>query len=233
MLQCTNIGRIATREYYNSPQATLNFFNLKIVKPKVCVARDTYQVGNQLHIVNLEDAAGVLHTCERVLVIGCSGGGKSTLSRRLSDHLQMPYISMDRDFYWLPGWVKRDRETTRALISEAVSRDRWIMDGTGSSSFELRMPRANMVVWVRMPRWLCLWGVFSRSLRHLGQTRPDMAPGCPERLADREFLSFIWNFERQTSPRIVDGVRRFSPDCPVLILTSRRQMRQLLSLVGA
>lgn len=186
-----------------------------------------------MRIVNIDDAASVLQAAERVLVIGCSGGGKSTLSRLLSNRLQMPYISMDRDFYWLPGWVKRDRGPTRALIAEAVSRKRWIMDGTGSSSFELRMPRAGAIIWVRMPRWLCLWGVFSRSIRHLGRTRPDMAPGCPERLADREFLSFIWNFERQTSPRIVNGVRRFNPDCPVIILTSRRQMRQLLSLVGA
>lgn len=190
-------------------------------------------MGNQLRIVNVEDGAEVLHASKRVLVIGCSGGGKSTLSRQLSDGLRLSYISMDRDFYWLPGWVKRDRETTRALISEAVSGDRWIMDGTGSSSFELRMPHADAIIWVRMPRWLCLWSVFSRSIRHLGQTRPDMAPGCPEKMFDREFFSFIWNFERQTSPRIVDGVQRFNADCPVLILTSRGQMRRLLSLVGA
>lgn len=186
-----------------------------------------------MRIVNIEDAESLLQAADRVLVIGCSGGGKSTLSLQLSDHLQLPYISMDRDFYWLPGWVRRDRETTRALISQAVSGERWIMDGTGSSSFELRMPRACAIIWVRMPRWLCLWGVFSRSILHLGRTRPDMAPGCPERLADREFLSFIWNFERQTSPRVVDGVRRFNPDCPVIVLKSRGQMRRLLSLVGA
>lgn len=181
----------------------------------------------------MEEAAKRLHAAQRVLVIGCSGGGKSTLSRLLSDSLRMPYISMDRDFYWLPGWLKRDRETTRDLIGKAVSRERWIMDGTGSSSFDLRMPRADSIVWVRMPRWLCLWGVFSRGLRHLGRTRPDMAPGCPERLFDREFLSFIWNFERKTSPRIMDGVQRLNPECPVVILRSRRQMRQLLTLVGA
>jgi hypothetical protein len=31
----------------------------------------------------------------------------------------------------------------------------------------------------------------------------------------------------------VDGISRFNPDCGVLTLTSRRQMRQLLDRLGA
>lgn len=179
------------------------------------------------------ESVEALRRADRILVVGCSGGGKSTLSRRVSAHLGLGYISMDRDFYWLPGWKKRERSSTRRLIADAVAGDRWLMDGTGSSSFDLRMPRAVFIIWVRMPRWLCLWGVFSRSVRYRGQSRPDMAPGCPERLYDREFLSFIWNFERHTAPRIVDGISRFNPDCPVLTLTSRVQMRRLLDGLGA
>ncbi len=183
--------------------------------------------------MDVDEGSEALRKADRILVVGCSGGGKSTLSRRLSAHLALPYISMDRDFYWLPGWVKRGRSETRELIAAAVDDSRWLMDGTGSSSFDLRMPRAEFIIWVRMPLWLCLWGVFSRGIRHLGQTRPDMAPGCPERLFDREFLSFIWNFERQTSPRILDGIRRFNPECPVLTLRSRSEMRKLLDRLGA
>jgi adenylate kinase family enzyme len=166
-------------------------------------------------------------------VIGCSGGGKSTLSQRLSRRFGLPFISMDREFYWLPGWVRRDRDVARAMIAEAVAAERWIMDGTGITSFDLRVPRSQLIIWVRMPRWLCLWGVFSRSVRHMGRTRPEMAPGCRERLADREFLSFIWNFETKTSPRIVRSIHELAPECPVLVLTSRRQMRELLDRVGA
>lgn len=183
-------------------------------------------------VMDVNESVKTLRKADRILVLGCSGGGKSTLSRRVSASLDLAYISMDRDFYWLPGWVKRGRAETRGLIAEAVAGDCWLMDGTGSSSFDLRMPRACFVIWVRMPRWLCLWGVFSRSLRHLGRTRPDMAPGCPERLFDREFLSFIWNFERQTSPRILDGLSRFNPDCPVLVLRSRAEMRLLVDRLG-
>jgi adenylate kinase family enzyme len=186
-----------------------------------------------IRIVNIADAAKMLVHFNRILVIGCSGGGKSTLSQKLGRRFDLPFVSMDRDFYWLPGWVRRDRDEARALIAEAVDNDRWIMDGTGVTSFDLRVPRSDLIIWVRMPRWLCLWGVFSRSLRNFGRTRPEMAPGCRERLADREFLSFIWNFETKTTPRIVKSIHALSPQCPVVTLTSRRQMRELVDLVGA
>jgi adenylate kinase family enzyme len=193
----------------------------------------TDRPGHALSFVSMETGAEILKTVDRVLVIGCSGGGKSTLSQRLCRRMDLPFVSMDRDFYWLPGWARRDRDEARALIAEAVSKKRWLMDGTGVSSFDLRVPRAELIVWVRMPRWLCLWGVLVRSFRNFGRTRPEMAPGCRERLADREFLSFIWNFEQKTTPRLVKAIHTLSPRCPVVMLTSRRQMRDLLALVGA
>ena len=189
-------------------------------------------IDGSLHLVDAARAAQILRRSDRVLVNGCSGGGKSTLATLICRRFGLPFVSMDRDFYWLPGWVKRDRAASRALIEEAVAGERWLMDGTGASSFDLRMPHADLVIWVRMPRWLCLWGVFSRSIRHLGQTRPEMAPGCLERFPDRQFLSFIWNFERKTAPLVVDGIRRFSPECPVLMLRSRGEMRAFVDLLG-
>lgn len=185
-----------------------------------------------MRVMEAPDMAAQLHASSRILVIGCSGGGKSTLAMRLSRVLGLPFVSMDREFYWLPDWARRDRDAARAMIAEAVSVDAWIMDGTGVSSFDLRAPRAQSIIWVRMPRWLCLWGVFTRKLTHFGRTRPEMAEGCTERLPDREFLSFIWNFDNRTTPRIRQSIDRYAPDCPVLILSSRGEMRALLKRLG-
>lgn len=181
--------------------------------------------------VGIRRGAQIAADTPRILVLGCSGGGKSTLSQQLCGMNGLPFVSMDRDFYWLPGWVKRERDEVRAMIHAAAAEPRWLMDGTGSSSFDLRMPRATLIIWVRMPRWLCLWGVLSRTIRHFGRTRPEMAPGCREKLFDRAFLSFIWNFEEKTTPRIVEGIGTLAGDCPVVVLKSRAEMRQLLDLV--
>ena len=111
------------------------------------------------YIDDMRKAVGLVRQSERIMVIGCSGGGKSTLSRKLSGRLDLPYFSMDREFFWLPGWVKRSKDEERRLIINVVGSERWLMDGTGPSTFDIRVPRTQLVIWVRMPRWLCLWGI--------------------------------------------------------------------------
>ena len=90
-----------------------------------------------------------------------------------------------------------------------------------------------MVLWVRLPRWRCLLGVTRRGLRHRGQTRPEMAPGCLEKFPDREFMSYIWNFEKRFVPIILLQLQAYGPDVPVVQLKSHEQMRRLLDLLDA
>jgi adenylate kinase family enzyme len=180
----------------------------------------------------LAEAAKAVTCANRICVIGCSGGGKTTLAHALGQRLDLPHISMDKAFFWLPGWKKRDKTEERALIAEAVAAERWIMDGTGSSSFDVRMPRTDVVLWLRLPRWLCLLSVFRRVLKSFGRVRFDMAPGCPEQFPDREFLSYIWNFESRVAPHVMREMVRHGPDVPIFTLKTRRDVARLLDLVA-
>ncbi|MBB3607969.1 AAA family ATPase [Rhizobium sp. BK602] len=180
---------------------------------------------------SIAEGVARLRIADRILVMGCSGGGKTTLSRKICACANLPYVSMDREFFWLPGWVKRDKAEERALIAAKVTEARWLIDGTAPSSFDLRLPRTELVLWVRMPRRLCMWGALSRAARWLGRSRPDMAPGCPERI-DWEFLRYIWDWERKFAPKVLAGLAQHGPDVPVLQLKSRGDMRELLDLLG-
>jgi adenylate kinase family enzyme len=163
-------------------------------------------------------------------VIGCSGGGKSTLARALSVRLNLPYISMDRAFFWLPGWKLRDRAQIREMIARAVGEERWIMDGTSPGTMDLRLPRADLVLWLRMPRLLCIARVILRRIRFAGGARPEMADGCPEKI-DIEFLRYIWNFEKEDAPEVLEGLAKHGPEVPVFVLDSRRDAGTLLALL--
>ena len=183
-------------------------------------------------IHDLAQAADYVRRAKRILVVGCSGGGKSTLSLQIAARFGLAYVSIDRDVLWLPGWKQRDRAEQRAIILSKVEGERWIMDGTNPSTFDIRLPRTDFVIWVRMPRLLCIWGAVSRWIKWIGRTRPEMAPGCREKV-DWEFLRFIWTFEEKFTPRVVTGLVEHGPDVPVFQLTSRRQMRELLDLLAA
>lgn len=172
--------------------------------------------------ISTRKAHTILKSANRVLVIGISGGGKSTLSARIEATYGLPHISMDRDVRWLPGWQVRARTEQRALVETFVAQDQWVIDGTDVGSFEQRVPRADLVIWIRTNRWRALWQLTGRVWRSYGRVRPDMAEGCPEQLPDREFLGWIWTFEKRQGPRIVAGLAEHGPEVPVVMIRTRR-----------
>jgi adenylate kinase family enzyme len=162
---------------------------------------------------------------DRVLVIGCAGAGKSVFARRLSDFTGLPLIHLDREF-WQPGWTPPARDAWRQRVRDLAAGPRWIMDGQYGGSIDLRLKHADTVVFLDMPRWLCMTRVLRRTVRHFGRTRADMAPGCPERV-DREFLAYIWNFEREHRPRVQASFVGFPGQ--VIVLHSPASVRAYLA----
>jgi adenylate kinase family enzyme len=146
---------------------------------------------------------------QRILIIGCGGAGKSTLARKLAASGSQELIHLDKH-YWNSGWVAATKENWREIVSELVKQPSWIMDGNFAGTFDLRLPLADLVIFLDYPRLLCMWRVFLRFLKYHGQTRPDMAPGCRETGFDREFFLWIWNFKKHTNPQIESALSDYS-----------------------
>lgn len=132
------------------------------------------------------------------MIIGGPGSGKSTLAGRLGTALDVPVYHMDREVFWLPGWIERAKDDQLRQIERLVALDRWVFEGNGPSSFHIREARADVVVWLDTPLWLRLVRVIRRNLWQRGQTRADMAAECPERLDMLPgFLWFILSTARE------------------------------------
>ena len=58
---------------------------------------------------------------QRVLVMGSSGSGKSTFSRKLSEITGIPIVSLDA-LYWKPGWVASDNAEFGQRVAEVAVR---------------------------------------------------------------------------------------------------------------
>jgi adenylate kinase family enzyme len=163
---------------------------------------------------------------KRILVIGCSGGGKSTLARKLGEKLSLPVVHLDV-LFWKPGWVESSYEEFRPKIAAAVAEDRWIVDGNFSRTFDIRLPRADTVIWVDQPRRVCLWRAFRRTLMQFGRNRADLAPGCPEKF-DPGFYRFIWNFKRTHDAMMEEALARDASHAQVFRLRSDAEISAFL-----
>jgi adenylate kinase family enzyme len=165
----------------------------------------------------------------RVAVIGSGGAGKSVFSTELARRTGLPVVHLDREF-WRSGWVPMDDDPWHARVRELVAADRWIMDGNYSRTMDLRFARADTVVFLDIPRLVCVGAVIARSIRYRKGTRPDMADGNDERL-DRAFLGWIWNYPKRQRPEILQKLGALPPTTNVARLTSRRAMREWLDAV--
>lgn len=81
-------------------------------------------------------------------------------------------------------------------------------DGNYSRTLPLRSEKADTLVYLDLPRSLCLWRVIWRRATNHGRTRPDMTEGCPERL-DLLFLKWIWTFPRHSAPGLTAFFQAF------------------------
>ena len=170
---------------------------------------------------------------KRVLVIGSGGAGKSTFARRLGERLGVPVIHLDR-VYWRAGWVETPKEEWKKKVEELCAGDSWVMDGNYSGTLEARLEACDSVVFLDLPRILCLWRVVKRSLLYRRRGRPDMAEGCPERL-DREYLLFllwVWNYRKRSRPTVLRRLAEQSGGKQIFILRSDADVERFLAEVG-
>jgi adenylate kinase family enzyme len=162
----------------------------------------------------------------RVAIIGVSGSGKSWLAVRLGEALGLPVYHLDR-LHWRPGWQPAPRVEWRALQEDLIQEPAWIIDGNYSGTLDVRLGACDTVIWLDLPTWICVTSVLWRYLKYRGRARPDLDPGCPERL-DWEFLRYIATYRKRGRPRLLRALSELPPSRQVVHLTSRREMAHWL-----
>lgn len=165
----------------------------------------------------------------RVLVIGSGGSGKSTVSTRLGRILGLPVVHLDQ-LYWKPGWVETEKKEWAETVRETISRETWILDGNYSGTLPERVEACDTVVFLDIPRLVCLWRVLVRVMRHHGRPRPDMPDGCPEKL-NIPFLVWIWNYPVRTRRKVLSLLSTYRGSKDVIHLRTRNDVESFL--VGA
>ncbi|MCP4542710.1 MAG: AAA family ATPase [Chloroflexi bacterium] len=138
---------------------------------------------------------------KRILVLGSSGSGKSTVTRKLGELLEIEAIHLD-SYFWQPDWTATPPKEWDKVLRNLLQRDCWVMDGNYPDSLDLRLEHADAIVFLDSNRLLCLWRCLGRYLKHRGQNRPELALGCHEKI-DGDFLQWIWNYPKNVKPKVL------------------------------
>ena len=108
------------------------------------------------------DPVDTLAGCNRILILGRTGSGKTTLARQLAAALGVPHVELD-SLYFGPDFSTAPLSVLRERTSAAIAVDRWVTDGNKRAVRDLVWPRADTIIWLDYPMYVTLWRLAKRA----------------------------------------------------------------------
>lgn len=158
----------------------------------------------------------------RIMIFGRPGSGKSTIALKLHSHTQIPVYHLDQYFY-VANWQERPYEDFLSIQQSLVEKDSWIIDGNCIDSLEMRYAQADMILYFKLPRWLCLARVLKRFFK---KNRKDpLAQGCKETVKFK-VLKYMWNFEKRVEEPLELLKERY-PSKPLVMISCSADIKKI------
>lgn len=165
---------------------------------------------------------------KKIAIIGCPGAGKSYFARELAQKHNLPIYPLDMLYHDKKRKYARDRDAWLAAVGRLVEKPRWIIDGNYKSTFELRLPAADTIIYLDYPTYLCLWRALKRRVQYRGdRLQPGMPSGWTEKMP-WDFFTYIVSFRRNDRPHLYRELEQYKATTNVIILRNPQAAREYL-----
>ena len=171
--------------------------------------------------MTLLHAASVLPAVpSRVVVAGASGSGKTTLAARIAMRLKVPHVELD-GLHHGPGWTKRP--SFEDDVAGFAAGPAWVTEWQYGDVRDLLVDRADLMVWLDLPRPIVMRQVVRRTLRRRLRREVlwngNVEPPLWTFLTDRaHIVRWAWSSYPRTGERVLAAAAR-RPGLPVVRLT--------------
>ena len=113
--------------------------------------------------MNGDNFSSSLCPASRIVILGTTGSGKTTLAQRLSRMLGVPTVELDAIRHG-PNWTETPDDVFRRRVADALRREGWVVDGNYSVARDIIWPRATTLIWLDYSFPLVFWRLFRRTM---------------------------------------------------------------------
>ena len=169
----------------------------------------------------------------RVLVAGTSGSGKTTLAARIGEILDLPHVEID-GLHHGPNWTPRP--TFREDVEAFTAQPRWVTEWQYTAVRPLLVERADLMVWLDLPRSTVMrqvvWRTLRRRVRREELWNGNIEPPLHTFFRDRDHIvRWAWRTHGGYRDRVLTALAQ-RPDLPVVRLTGRREVDAWAALLA-
>lgn len=184
----------------------------------------------ELNTVPMDSALG-----QRISVVG--NGGKTVLSKALSEKSDLPFIELDA-LFWKPNWEESSAEEMIEKTNTAIANapDGWIADGHYWSRMgDTVLGRADMVIWLDLPWRVMFWRTLLRSVRRAWDKNKICGDNTEtwRKFFSTDSLWWYWLTNRKTFSQRRERLAGLLPaNTPVIRLKSAKELNQFYEIHG-
>ena len=167
----------------------------------------------------------------RIVIVGTTGSGKTTLAKRVSQKLGLFHIEMD-EVFWAENWTGRSDEEVLERLLPAIQQRQWVLDGNYSRFRGIIWKHATHIIWLDVPFWRNFYQLFRRTIQRI-VTQEEMWAGNRESLRlqlSRDSI-MVWFFKTYAKRKRIYGSYMLKPPYPHLSITrlqSRKEVKRWL-----
>ncbi|WP_145079824.1 P-loop NTPase family protein [Poriferisphaera corsica] len=180
-----------------------------------------------------------LTSLNRITIIGCCGGGKSTLAKQLAQKLNLPLHDLD-DIYWHENWVLTPREKRNPILAPIIEQSQWIIDSNYASVLLTeRFAASDLIIHVDLPTWFCLFRITKRSILQFLNVEHSFPARIQEAhktnrqrsISDFAFYKYVYTFKRRLHPHFEKTLTTANAHQKLITLKSKKQIKQFFDSI--
>ena len=170
---------------------------------------------------------------KKVAVFGNAGGGKSTLSKRLADMTDLPWVPLD-SLKYRPGGGEVPHPEFKATHDELLKQDQWIVDGFVSlDTVWDRLAVADTLIYIDLPVLQHYWWVTKRFLEGAWVPPTGWPENSPLLRGTLNSYYTVWLCHTKLTPRYRTYVEAARATKQVYHLRSPKDIKQFWQTIAA
>ncbi len=170
---------------------------------------------------------------KKIVVIGNSASGKSTLSMKIKELTNIPVFHLDK-ILWKKGWERTPEDEFRAKQTEILNQDKWIIDGVAyKSTIEERFSSSDTIIYLDTPLEICKERAKTRMEEDLIRPNPYVNEGCPYPLElIKEQNKVIERFHNEYRKYSLNLLEKFKDSKEVYHLIDEEDVKKFLEKIN-